>query len=171
MLKKIQDTIFNRKKYNDLDIILETNNKSNIMDPNIDYSNAILFVPPINSGMVIKVYDGDTFTIASKLPYETSPLYKFSVRLSNIDCPEMKSSDLSEKQCAKIAKETLSNLILNKFVSLKNLQNDKYGRILADVYLDNLHLNEHMIKQKLAVYYDGGTKKSPENWMEFHLKN
>jgi micrococcal nuclease len=152
-------SIFSRTIYN--------NNKNNNI---VDYSSAIPFVPPIYSGMVIKVYDGDTFTIASKLPYDKSPLYKFSVRLNNIDCPEMKSNDPNEKECAKLAKEELTNLILNKVVSLKNLDNDKYGRILADVFIDNIHINEHMIKKRLAVYYDGGTKIVPNNWLEYHAK-
>ena len=39
------------------------------------------FVPPIVSGEVIRVYDGDTITIAAKLPYAASPLYRFQVRL------------------------------------------------------------------------------------------
>jgi endonuclease YncB( thermonuclease family) len=164
MLKKIQNTF------------LKTNNHNNILHENkdnmeeIDYASAIPFIPPITAGMVIKVYDGDTFTLASKLPYNDSPMYKFSVRLNNIDCPEIKSSNISEKECAKLAKDELTKLILNKIVSLKNVSTEKYGRILADVYIDNLHINEHMVKKRLAVYYDGGTKIVPENWMEYYIK-
>jgi micrococcal nuclease len=153
MFNRIRNTLFK-----------DNNNK------NIDYSTAIKFIPPITSGFVIKVYDGDTITIVSKLPYNESPLYKFSVRLKNIDCPEVRSSNPSEVSCAKIAKEELTKLILHKFVSLKNVDTEKYGRILADVYLDELHINEYMINKKLAVYYDGGTKHSPENWMEYYTK-
>ena len=36
----------------------------------IDYKDTIPFIPPITTGKVIKVYDGDTLTLASKLPYE-----------------------------------------------------------------------------------------------------
>jgi micrococcal nuclease len=158
MFNRIRNTLF------------KDNNNNNIMEPNIDYSTAIKFIPPITSGFVIKVYDGDTITIVSKLPYNESPLYKFSVRLKNIDCPELRSSNPSEVSCAKIAKEELTKLILYKIVSLKNVDTEKYGRILADVYLDELHVNEYMINKKLAVYYDGGTKHSPENWMEYYTK-
>ena len=119
---------------------------------------------------VKSVYDGDTITIASKLPYTSSPLYRFSVRLNGIDCPEIKGKDYNEKQCAQIAKEEMSNLILNKIVTLKNVKTEKYGRILADVYIDELHLNNHLIQKRLAVVYDGGTKISPKNWMEYYLK-
>lgn len=35
---------------------------------NVKWSDTVPFVPPITSGRVIKVYDGDTITIAAKLP-------------------------------------------------------------------------------------------------------
>jgi len=129
---------------------------------------AIQFIPPITSGRVIKVYDGDTITIVAKLPYKESPLYKFSVRLNGIDCPEIKGENDDEKQCAQLAKKELEGLILNKQINLKNLATEKYGRILADVYLDDLHLNKHMIDKRFAVCYDGGKKNKPESWLKFH---
>ena len=125
---------------------------------NINMNEVKPFIPPITSGFVVKVYDGDTITIISKLPYEESSLYKFSVRLNGIDCPEIKGETLKEKQCAQLARDELSKLILNKEIILKNLKTEKYGRILADVYLDDLHLNQYMLDKKLAVKYDGGTK-------------
>jgi len=141
--------------------------KSNITsDENI--KEAIPFVPPISSGLVIKVYDGDTITIVSKLPYPDSPLYKFSVRLNGIDCPEIKGETDDEKQCAKLAKTELESLILNKHIILKNIGTEKYGRVLADVYLDEICLNKHMLDKGLAVAYDGGKKSKPDSWLEYH---
>jgi endonuclease YncB( thermonuclease family) len=141
-----------------------------LLDKEIDWKDTIEFVPPVEKGIVIKVYDGDTITIASKLPYLSSPLYRFSVRLNGIDCPEIKSKDENEKQCAQIAKKEMSDLILNKIVILKNVQTEKYGRILADVYIGDLHLNNHMIEKRLAISYDGGTKINPSNWMNYYCK-
>ena len=126
--------------------------------------DAVPFIPPITSGFVIKVYDGDTITIISRLPYSESALYKFSVRLNGIDCPEIKGIDEDEKRYAQIAKAELSKLILNKHVTLRNLKTEKYGRILADVYLDDLHLNAYMVDHELAVVYDGGTKHKPSTF-------
>jgi endonuclease YncB( thermonuclease family) len=140
----------------------------NKLDKNIDWKDTVQFVPPVEKGVVIKVYDGDTITIASKLPYLSSPLYRFSVRLSGIDCPEIKGKDENEKQCAQIAKQEMSDLIMNKIVTLKNIETEKFGRILADVYMGDLHLNKHMIEKRLAVTYDGGTKISPKNWMNYY---
>lgn len=134
----------------------------------IDWKDTIQFVPPVEKGIVIKVYDGDTITIASKLPYPDSPLYRFSVRLNGIDCPEIKGKDENEKECAQIAKNEVSKLIMNKIVTLKNIQTEKYGRILADVYIENLHVNQHLIEKRLAVKYDGGTKICPKNWLNYY---
>ena len=126
---------------------------------NITWNDTIEFTYPITSGHVIKVYDGDTITIASKMPYDNSPLFRFSVRLNGIDTPEIKSKNENEKALAKKARECLSQLIMNKNVTLQNVKNEKYGRILADVYFDDLHINKWMIDQQFAVEYDGKTKK------------
>lgn len=169
---KISSEDFPQKSLTLLDTksLYDSTEWSNKLDKTIDWKDTIQFVPPVKKGVVIKVYDGDTITIASKLPYSTSPLYRFSVRLNGIDCPEIKGKNENEKQCAQIAKQEMSDLILNKVVILKNVQTEKYGRILADVYIGDLHLNKHMIKKRLAVSYDGGTKISPTNWMNYYTK-
>lgn len=129
-----------------------------------EWDNTAPFVPPVTQGKVIKVYDGDTITIASKLPYKSSQMYRFSVRLRGIDCPEIKSKSLAEKDLAMNSKMCLFNLILGKIVHLKNVSTEKYGRILADVYIDNLHVNTWMLENKLALPYDGGKKTRPPEW-------
>ena len=56
----------------------------------IEWKDTIEYKVPIQGGRVIKVYDGDTITIAARLPYDDSQLYRFSVRLNGIDAPEIK---------------------------------------------------------------------------------
>jgi endonuclease YncB( thermonuclease family) len=137
--------------------------------PKFDMKNTIPFVPPLTSGYVIKVYDGDTITIASKLPYDNnSPVYRFHVRLRGIDSPEIKGKSEDEKRAAKKAQEALENLILHKNVKLKNLQTEKYGRILADVYYKNIHINQWMLDNHYAIDYNGGTKTGPTSWVEYN---
>ena len=135
----------------------------------IRWQDTVEFTFPIQGGRVIKVYDGDTITIAAKLPFDNSPLYRLSVRLNGIDTPEIKGKTEDEKTAAKQVKDALSVLILNKRVSLKNIQTEKYGRILADVYIGELHINQWLITEKYAVKYDGGTKKSPESWLKYKI--
>lgn len=135
----------------------------------IKWEDTVEFTFPITGGQVIKVYDADTITIASKLPYDESPLYRLSVRLNGIDTPEIKGKDISddEKASAKVARDFVSNLVLHKYVRLENIQSEKYGRILADVYIDNVHLNDLLIKERYAVVYNGGTKKKPSSWSQY----
>jgi len=140
------------------------NNNDNEYLENVVYENTIVFVPPITFGKVIKVYDGDTFTLISKLPHTEGPIYRFSVRMKGIDSPEIKGKTLNEKELARKSRDALSNLILGKIVVLKNVTTEKYGRILADVYIGDVCINEWMIINHFAVKYDGGTKEKPEEW-------
>jgi micrococcal nuclease len=147
----------------------------NIMEDGSDikWEDTIEFTFPIKGGRVIKVYDADTITIASRLPYEESPMYRLSVRLNGIDTPEMKGKGVSdeEKEAAKMARDFVANLVLNKFVRLENITSEKYGRILADVYVGDIHLNELLLKERYAVKYDGGTKAKPTSWLKYRLTN
>ena len=126
----------------------------------VDYKDTIPFVPNIESGHVIKVYDGDTITIASKLPYASSPLYRFQVRLRGIDCPEIHGKTEDEKVRAICARTEMETLVMQKQVVLKNIGTEKYGRLLADVYVNGIHVNAHMLEKGLAVPYSGKTKPS-----------
>lgn len=130
----------------------------------ITYDNTIPFIPPITSGKVVKVYDGDTFTLAAKLPNTDGPVYRFSVRLNGIDTPEIKGKTATEKELAKRARDALSSLIMNKIIILKNVETEKYGRLLAEVYVDDININNYMVDNKYAVKYDGGTKERPQEW-------
>lgn len=132
------------------------------------YKDTTAFVPPVTKGQVVKVYDGDTITIASKLPWNNSPLYRFSVRLNGIDTPEIKGSNDDEKELAKIARNLITDMAMNKTVILKNVGTEKFGRLLADVYLEGINLNELLVSKRLAVRYDGGTKISPNSWMKYY---
>ena len=60
--------------------------------------DTIKFIPQIKKCTVVSVYDGDTITIASKLPFRNSPIYRWSLRIYGIDCPEMKTRNDKEKE-------------------------------------------------------------------------
>lgn len=138
-------------------------NKNSYLDK-VEYKDTEKFIVPIQSGKVVKVYDGDTITIASKLPGPSRVVYRFNVRLNGIDSPEIKGGTEREKDLAKRSRDALSNLIMGKIVDLKNVSTEKYGRILADVYLGDVNACDWMIKNNYAVKYDGGTKHKPDDW-------
>jgi endonuclease YncB( thermonuclease family) len=125
-----------------------------------EYKTTRPFVVPIERGKVIKTYDGDTITIAAKLPYKESPIYRFNVRLNGIDTPEIKSTTAQEKSMAINARDALHELIYGKMVELKNVDTEKYGRVLADIWLEDIHVNQWLLDNKYAVKYDGGKKQT-----------
>ena len=64
----------------------------------------------------------------------------------------------------KTARGLTSNLLKRaKVIELRNIERGKYFRILADVYVDDRNLADILIKNNLAIYYDGGTKK---DWLK-----
>lgn len=131
---------------------------------NITYKDTIAFVPPIMYAKVIKVYDGDTITVAARLPFIGSPIYRFSVRLAHIDSPEIRGGSKMETQLAIISRDSLHKLIFGKIIELKNNGKEKYGRLLADIYYNDLYVNQWMIDNKYAIMYDGGKKARPIEW-------
>jgi micrococcal nuclease len=132
-------------------------------------NNCPKYVPEITKGKVVKVYDGDTITIVGKVRYNPK-LYKFSVRLNGLDCPEMKTKNEKEKLIAVKAKDYVESIILNKIIVMKDVKLDKYGRLLAYVYLGKRCINNELLEKNLAVSYDGGTKHAPHDWEEYWKK-
>jgi len=139
-----------------------------VIPDNVGWDETVSYVPPVSGGRVIKVYDGDSITIATYV-HGLPTLYRFSVRLNGIDCPEMRTRNETEKKAAVIAKELLSDKILGRYVELRNVSLEKYGRILADVMIDNESMSEMLITNHLAVRYDGGKKLPPDDWMDYYL--
>ena len=140
--------------------------KKSVQLHEINVKNITKLIPIIKKeAFVIKVYDGDTITIVSQ-PYKNQPVFRFTLRLRGIDAPELRSRDPEEKIAGKKVQQNLSNLILSKYVHISNIGIDKYGRILCDVYLDNLLVNQWLIDKHYAIEYKGGTKKKV-NWYDY----
>jgi micrococcal nuclease len=129
---------------------------------NFDLKTMAPYRPDIHYGKVIKVYDGDTITIATQLHNgdlsPTKGLYKFNVRILGIDAPELKTKNVAEHDLGIKARDALSALIMNKVVRLENVSYDKYGRILCNVFLDDVNISEWSLSNSYTVAYDGGTK-------------
>lgn len=120
------------------------------------------YVPPITVGRVIKVYDGDTITVATVIHGQ---VFRVNVRLCGIDTPEIRGTPGPERQLAATARDELSRLIMGRTVLLSNVRNDKYGgRYVATVCVETSPCNivdcsTYMITKGLARPYDGKTKK------------
>jgi micrococcal nuclease len=107
---------------------------------------------------VIKVVDGDTIDVIFDVGF--SMFRKERIRLDGIDTPESSTSDLNEKRFGLESKQFLQ-IWLSKQSSLraKTKKDDKYGRILAEIYGDDsICINDLMVESGFAWKYDGGTK-------------
>ena len=131
--------------------------KQSVIPDNLEFKDCPIFIPPIKEGRVIKVYDGDTIKVV--FPIFNTP-YKWNCRVNGVDTPELRTRDESEKKNGYYVRDRLREKILNKMVKVKCGEFDKYGRLLADIYIDKLHVNKWLIDRKYAFAYDGGTKKS-----------
>ncbi len=115
-----------------------------------------------NDVRFVKNYDGDTITVDLK---DQHPLFgdDISVRVAGIDTPEIRGKCAQEKELAREAKKIVKDLLENaRTVKLKNVRRGKYFRIVADVYAGRKNIADVLVKKKLAVRYDGGTKTY--NW-------
>ena len=133
--------------------------------------NEVTKLTPIikKDAFVIKVYDGDTITIIYENESDKK-VYKGSVRLRGIDTPELRTKNKNEKEIALEAKKEMVELVYKRYIKLKNIDYDKYGRILADIYVKNINISEYMVNKRFAVKYDGGTKNIPTDWKEYYEK-
>jgi endonuclease YncB( thermonuclease family) len=130
------------------------------------WKNTPIFIPKFSIGKVIKVYDGDTITVAAE---QQGGVYRFSLRLCGIDTPEKRSHNPKEKDRACFIADYLSTLIMDTFVRVLIVKPDKYGgRYIAHVWSqENIHINQHMLNLQFAIPYDGKTKK--QEWTDVLL--
>ena len=117
--------------------------------PNFNFDNKIF------TAKCVKVYDGDTITAAFVVFGE---YYKFNIRMNGYDSPEIKTKDPTEKKWAKVARDLLADTVLDKIVTLTCKDYDKYGRILGEIEIDGINVNQMMIDSGYCRVYAGGHK-------------
>ena len=119
---------------------------------------------------VTKVIDGDTIDVIIDLGFDI--MYKSRVRLFGIDTPESRTRDLVEKKFGLMSKEFLKEHLkeAEKIVikTHKGEETGKFGRILGEIFCDNVNINQQMCDVGHAVAYYGQSK---DDIQEEHLKN
>lgn len=93
------------------------------------------------SGRVVGVADGDTITILDG----TNTQHK--IRLNGIDAPE------KSQAFGNVSKRSLSDMVFNQQVDVDWLKEDRYGRKVGKVLLNNEDVNLKQIKRGLAWYF------------------
>tara|TARA_A100000172_G_scaffold65727_1_gene45253 strand:- start:97 stop:519 length:423 start_codon:yes stop_codon:yes gene_type:complete len=113
---------------------------------------------------VERVVDGDTIDVVLDLGFDI--LYKSRVRLYGIDTPESRTRDKDEKARGKLAGAFLKNAIDNgtKVVIQTKLKDSrgKFGRVLGDVVVDGVNINQLMVENYHAAAYFGQSKEAIE---------
>ena len=119
---------------------------------------------------VKRVVDGDTVDVILDLGFDI--LYKSRVRLYGIDTPESRTRNKDEKARGKMASAVLKEAIEDgeKVVIQTKLKGSrgKFGRVLGDVVVDDININQLMVKCHLAVAYHGQSKDDVE---AEHMRN
>lgn len=98
-------------------------------------------VADILQGRVVSVSDGDTVTVLDRSNTQ------FKIRLMGIDAPEKKQAFGNK------SKESLSDLVFNKQVSVEYRKQDKYGRTLGKIIVDGIDANLEQVKAGMAWHY------------------
>jgi endonuclease YncB( thermonuclease family) len=103
---------------------------------------------------VSRVVDGDTIIVIKGDA-------KTTIRLVGIDAPEVSHAKNQPGQpFSHQSTKHLAGLVLNKIADIKSYGPDRYGRALAEVFLDGNNINLEMVKAGLAEVYRGTPAKS-----------
>ena len=113
---------------------------------------------------VQRVVDGDTVDVVLNLGFDI--MYKSRVRLYGIDTPESRTRNLDEKARGKMAGAFLKNKIdSGKKVVIQTKLKDsrgKFGRVLGNIIVDGININQLMIDNYHAAAYFGQSKEAIE---------
>jgi len=93
------------------------------------------------TGRVVGVADGDTITVLD----QTKTQHK--IRLSGIDAPEKKQA------FGQRSKQSLSDLVYDKEVSVETTKKDRYGREVGKILVEGIDANLEQITRGLAWHY------------------
>jgi endonuclease YncB( thermonuclease family) len=93
------------------------------------------------TGVVVGVADGDTLTVLD------SQRNQHKIRLAGIDAPE-KRQDFGLR-----SKQSLSDLVYRREVTVETNKTDRYGREVGKVLLNGRDVNLEQIRRGLAWHY------------------
>ena len=93
----------------------------------------------LNTVKIKNCYDGDTCTTESDE----------KIRLACIDAPEIRGKNADPLK-AKASREFINNLLSNKKVTIKRIDTDRYGRTVAEIFIEGTNIQKLMVKNGFA---------------------
>ncbi len=100
-----------------------------------------------DSARVVRVKDGDTYVLRKGNT-------DFTIRLKNVDAPELK------QPYGYLSFVNTSKLLSGRMVSYDSTGKDLYGRVLADIWVNNQRLDSTLIRNGWAWHYQTYSKDS-----------
>ncbi len=91
---------------------------------------------------VVGISDGDTLTVLYR-----NEKRQQKIRLATIDAPEYSQAYGTK------SRQHLSDLVFRKQVTIRKISDDRYGRVVAEVFLDGKNINVEQIKSGNAWHY------------------
>lgn len=111
---------------------------------------------------VLKIIDGDTVDLSLDLGFYVMTIQR--IRFDGLDTPELHSKDETERKLAQEAKDFVTKWFeQNKDLVIKTKKDDKYGRMLGEIFCSGKSLNKTLVEMGYAWEYDGGEKKKDIN--------
>jgi len=113
---------------------------------------------------IIKIVDGDTVDVGIDLGFDLT--VKIRVRLSGINAWESRTRNKEEKVKGIASKARLKEMCEAAFeketLKISTKEKGKYGRYLGVFYAGGKSINDAMVKEGHAHFYDGGKRKKFE---------
>lgn len=93
------------------------------------------------SGQVVGITDGDTITVLDIAQHQ------HQIRLMGIDAPEKRQA------FGQRSKQSLSELVFGRSVTVETKKKDRYGRDIGKVLLDGQDVNLEQVRRGMAWHY------------------
>ena len=99
----------------------------------------------------VSVLSGDTLTVMIDLGFKV--WINSTIRLFGINSPSLLTKNKDERAKAMKSKDRLKELLHGKEFLLKSMDVNKNGRCLAEVIVDDINVNELLIKEGHATVF------------------
>jgi micrococcal nuclease len=103
---------------------------------------------------ILKIYDGDTITVEIDLGFGVAK--KEKLRFDLINAPEIRGDSriegLKSRDWLRMKLYQAEQLNKDIIIKTKKDKKGKYGRYIAEIFIDNISVNRELVHEGLAVF-------------------